>query len=269
MVVRLAVALLLVAAQLHGEPGCVLRSVLNTGGVTLARAVATGGPLSEQDAIRCFDRLVPREIAPKKLLSLVIYADQSDLASLRGKGYAGEEVRNWAVWLKMLETTPAPRHAMAEVVQTSAGAVLRYRSEAGEVSKSVIRGRDPTVLRVEKSTFEVIHMVMSGRAPIFEDKPGGGVRLDVFLQSAGPLRQGDCLRATQDMSKQLDVPWVGTDFRTDPFFITSTAFPVLHPFVKLPALPTEQAYLQGGSIGCVVQYGKSWCLVWPTPDAPK
>ena len=172
---------------------------------------------------------------------------------------------NFNDWLKDVAAVHKVQGAMAEIVQSPAGTVLRYRSVNGQVSKTVVQGQDPTEVRVGRWKYEILHTVAVGPVPLFEDKPGGGYRLDVFLQTDAPLRERDCLRVTQNLARDLDVPSVTAHFRRDPFFILSDWYPVLHPLIKLPPLPTEQEYLTYGTIGCFVEYGKSWCFFWPKP----
>jgi hypothetical protein len=158
--------------------------------------------------------------------------------------------RSFNDWLKDVAAVHKVLGAMAEIVQSPAGTVLRYRSVSGQVSKTIVQGRDPTEVRVGRWKYEILRTVAMG----------------VFLQTDGPLRERNCLRVTQDLARDLDVPWVIASFRRDPFFILSDEYPVLHPLIKLPALPTEQEYLADGEMGCVVEYGKSWCLLWPEPE---
>lgn len=265
MVARPFVVLLLsFSGLLHGAD-CTLRMRENTGGAVVGMAVSSNESLSEQDAIRCFDAFVAQETTTPRLLRLVIYADESDAASYKGKGFQGAAIRSWDEWLKRFEAAPRPRHAMAEVVQSPMGVVLRYRSETGRISKSVLRGRDPTLIRTGNSSFAIVHFVMMGPAPIFASKPGGGMRLDFYLQTTEVLRESDCLRVAQDLSTDLEVPWIIAVFRHDPFFIMESAFPLRFPLVELPPLPTEQEYFGSGEMFCVVQYGESWCGVSPTP----
>ena len=158
----------------------------------------------------------------------------------RAAAIGRSEVRSFSGWLVALGAAHIVQGAMAEVVQSPVGMALRYRSVSGQVSKRVIEGRDPTEVRAGRSRFEILYSRLMGPVPLYEDKPDGGYRLDVFLRSDGPMRANDCLRATQNLAKDFDIPLVDAVFRRDVFFALSDGYPLLNPLVEFSRLPTEQ-----------------------------
>jgi hypothetical protein len=260
MVTRTFVLLLLWTAGSMCAAECRVLYRKDAASVSAVALIAGSLSFSEREALECFRDFVAKEKKQVRLRSVRIYSDAEDQACCR---YRMAEVRSFRGWLVAVEAAHKVQGAMAEVVQSPAGIALRYRSVSGQVSKRVIEGRDPTEVRAGRSRFEILYSFLIGPVPAYEDKPDGGYRLDVFLRSDGPLREDDCLRATQNLAKDFDIPLVYAAFRRDPFFVLSDTYPLLNPLVELSRLPTEQEYLAHGQMGCFAEYGETWCARRP------
>jgi hypothetical protein len=260
MVTRALVLLLLWTAGSVCAAECRVLYRKDAASVSAVALIAGSLTFSDQEALECFRDFVAKEKKQVRLRSVMIYGDAKDQACCR---YRIHEVHSFSGWLVALGAAHIVQGAMAEVVQSPVGMALRYRSVSGQVSKRVIEGRDPTEVRAGRSRFEILYSFLMGPVPVYEDKPDGGYRLDVFLRSDGPMRADDCLRATQNLAKDFDIPLVYAAFRRDVFFALSDGYPLLNPLVEFSRLPTEQEYLAHGQTGCFEEYGESWCAPQP------
>ncbi len=208
--------------------------------------------LTKELAVECLNRFRSDHAGHPGLVRLSMFTNEGDARQyVDGRP---TEVRRFQDWLKAARKPPQFAGDFTEVLWSMKGTVVRCRSREGQVQKFVVNGQDPSIIRRGKSAFEILHLFVVAPAPMYEDEPGGGRRVEFFFQVTGDLNEDDCRSVTEELSSRLDLPWMDTSFRRDPFFVFSELFPILHPLIKYPELPSEQSYRSGIGVHCLFLY---------------
>jgi hypothetical protein len=88
---------------------------------------------------------------------------------------------------------------------------------------------------------------------------GGCRRVDIYFQVTEKLDVEECRSVTAELSKMLDFPLAFTWFRPDSFFVYADTFPLLHPLLKYPELPSKDTWQDGKMVVCPVTYDEPSC----------
>ncbi len=228
-----------------------------TGGVVEATLCLYSAPLNKEMVVKYLEQFQSVHTGRFGLLRL----DMVSGYLCTGKYFADKprQVTNFQDWLDMVKEARMPDSPVAEVLKSPRGTLLRNRSKEGEVQRFVLDGQDPSIIRKGESIFELVHMRVINPAPIFKDQPGGGRRVEMFFKVSGPLVEADCRSVTDELSKDLNLPFLSTHFRQDPFFIFAERFPIIHPLIPYPELPSEETYKKGIEMGCSIWYERRGC----------
>jgi len=248
--------LLALQSQLRGADCTVLREA-RVGGVLDATLLSPDGVLTGEIARACFQQYSSGLSARPSWLTVKILGERSDATlarTLTDICYTFSECRD------ALRTALRPRGPVVEVLQSASGALMRYRSEVGEVYRSVLYGSDPSRLRFGSSHFKVLFLEVSAPTPLFRSRPDEGRWVSFYLQSEDPLNESDCSGLTVQLSKELDAPWTMTAVRSDPFFMNVLLYPFTLLFMESRPLPSELAFAKSEEIFCSTEYGKLSCI---------
>jgi len=81
----------------------------------------------------------------------------------------------------------------------------------------------------------------------------------MFFQVTGSVVEKECESVMDQLSKDLDLPFLSMHFRRDPFFVFSERFPIVHPLIRYPESLSEDAYKKGMGAGCSLWYEHRGC----------
>ncbi len=215
--------------------------------------------LGKEGALTCLREFLSEHTVRPGLLKLAIFTDHGDAAKYGSA--RPRDVRSPQQWLDEVKALPAPQGEIAEVSKSPKGTLLRYRPNTGDIQRYVVDGEDPTIFKGERATYEILHLAVAPIAPVWRNRPGGGRRVDIYFQVTGKLDVEECRSVTAELRKMLDLPLVFTWFRPDPFFVYADTFPLLHPFLKYPELPSNDTWQDGKMIICPVTYDEPSCHI--------
>ncbi len=252
----ISIFLLVVQSQIHGAD-CAILAERRAGGVLDATLLLSSGTLTEEAARTCFERYASALPAKPSLLSVKMLSERKDASLVQA---LVDKCRTFGECRDALRAAPLPTGVLAEVLQSTTGAVMRYRSASGTTRNIVFGGTDPRRLQFGNSSFDILLLTVSAPTPLYRDRPYEGRRVKLYLQSRHALQEPDCMALVEQLSQNLDAPWTWIEVRSDPFFMDLLAYPYTLLFADRSQLPDEQTYAKSEQLSCQMMYGRAGCI---------
>lgn len=208
------------------SPGLVFRTV-----------AVSGDAFDEQYVIRrCLTFLAEND--EKRLIVLTLIPDQRN-ATRTVLGCT--ECRPYPPWMLQYNTIGKENFPMGELMALDGNAVLRYRSDSGMVSETVLGGSDPRAVDLNGFKGRIAHLGMQGRMP----KPW----LTIYVVGAGMLDSSSGADYVAAFAHRMDVDDLSIRFRNDPWFIDDSFwFPLLEEHRGNP--PSEAEFTATKTLEC-------------------
>lgn len=179
--------------------------------------------------------------------SLLLLVVGSDAAELRVSLWQGTGQASIESSVKEIERVGKPSGPIARLLATRLGAVFDFRSSTRKVHQ-IIRGKDPTHLRLGSASFELLHFAVEGSGAQSRRTPRV---LSVFLKGPQPL-PAQAVSAAVDFFRQVTgFDWVGVHARSDYRFSTDRDFPLFFRFGETYSSGTAFEFQGASSVSCL------------------
>lgn len=159
----------------------------------------------------------------------------------------------WRRWYDAYSGSP---RAVAEMVAIGNNATLRYRSSRNEISRYILRGRDPLRIESGRQSIELVEIAVTDvplrKGPI-------KAMATIFGITDAPLSPEFGSDVLDTVATLIPVPIASLNLRHDGWFIDHLAFPVVHPFSKAGAAPSEEQYSASPTLRCYETNGTKAC----------
>jgi hypothetical protein len=147
---------------------------------------------------------------------------------------------NYVSWRQINEHYLRSRMEIGELIAVGANAVLRFRDAQGQITKRIIRGRDPLQIRIDGESFEIVHISSAevGKFP------------EIYLRTSSTLSAEKGSDVLHGIERMLPDFHVSIYLRNDGLFIYEPKFPYLNPFQDEPTIPSEEEYRRTKTLEC-------------------
>lgn len=138
-------------------------------------------------------------------------------------------------WRGFYDSQSQLPNEIAEMVAIGKNAVLRMRDASGRVTRRVLAGRDPLLIGLQGTRFEIVHLAFSPARPyIFQ-------RASVYVRTAEPLETAPGLELLGILRPVFPDLEVSVYIRNDAWFIHEAGYPFFNPLVEdeIPPSPDE------------------------------
>jgi hypothetical protein len=201
-----------------------------------------------EENLRLFYRELSREFKERNGWTVDVFVDQEDATrETYGKLKTGGDY-DW--WLDLYNQFGRALRPMAEISRNMGDGVVRLRDQAGNSSETVLAGENFLHVRVENVDFEVLKIYYSPLPPQTASNPGDEAMISIYVRassfpSADLARQFSHLMQVRFQQKRIMVA-----LRSDSYFITDGAFPIMYRFDRQGLPPSRPAYETSPTMYC-------------------
>jgi hypothetical protein len=177
-----------------------------------------------------------------------VFVDPGDLTRETHGKMATDEGYEW--WQELYDKFGHSLLPMAEFFGHEDNAVMRVRDSAGVCSEVTLAGYDFLQVQADGTTFEILKIYYHPLPPNSKPVPGDEAMISVYVRASrfpSVDQARDLSRTLQQRFRQGRVMLV---IRTDSYFITDGAFPILYRFDGKPAPPSLEEYKQSKTMYC-------------------
>lgn len=190
---------------------------------------------------------------------VTVFEKQED-RDVYGRSIYSNPCRNYQECRDRYIRSADAKGAIAAMLWSRSGAVLRFRDAGGNVSRRVLHGTDPSIIVEKKQSYEIAKITLSGAAVYF----GNRRWVNVYLHTSAPLDSDRCESVTRRLAETLGVDLLSTTIRNDYlFFVHTESFPVRYAFSVDSVFPTEIDLSGRKTMRCVFDRKPRKCFVMP------
>ena len=180
--------------------------------------------------------------APSTILDFYFYPDrEAALANCQCR----TEMR-YSIWLDMFQEYRM--QPIAELVSIGESSVIRFRDAAGNVSKKVLQGRDPTLIKTDICSGELLYI--QPHSPPRTEMRIEHADLTFRVRTAGVVSKACAESVAANFLKATGDKNIAVVVRPDAWFINEDGLPIIYDFQPRPSPPTEEQYESSPSAGC-------------------
>jgi hypothetical protein len=177
-------------------------------------------------------------------------------AILNGKGATDLDEQQW--YSRYLEY--AARHLtgdVAEVLRVGNDVAARFVVK-GKSYKKILAGGDPYRCESMIPGCEIIWITV-GRIPPGDEGPGVAPMIYLFVKTTSPVTATEAQLISRNLQARFITNFLVVAFRTDEWFVTDLAFPIMYPFRASQVVVDPQQIAIRDDHSCVVTYGEFGC----------
>jgi hypothetical protein len=177
-----------------------------------------------------------------------VFIDQRDAErEVSGKMRTDPSYDWWLGLYNRFGRDPLP---MAEILSYDGNGILRLRDQSGKCTESILSGENFLRVRRGAIDFEILKIYYRPLPPHTESSLGDEATVSVYARAStfpGPEEARDFSLLMQKRFKQRRIMTV---IRTDAYFLTDHAFPVVYRFDQKPVPPGRKQYEQSKTMYC-------------------
>jgi hypothetical protein len=165
---------------------------------------------------------------------------------------------NYAHWRRFYDRMASSPIRVGEMIAIEGNAVLRYRSPADGIRRQLLRGRDPLLIELRGSTFEILEIAIAS-----SPWRRGDTKLQsfAFLQNEGLLAGKAGEEAFDFLQKHLYIPLAGLYARNDSWFIENAHFPIVYQYARPGSVPSADEYARTSTLFCAKEGAAVSCTL--------
>ncbi len=212
--------------------------------------------LTEQN-LRSLYRQLSLELTSRRAWKIEVFVDQDDATrELHGK-LRTEETYDW--WLKLYNEFGKHLLPKAEILSCDNNAVLRIRNSAGTCSEILLAGDN--FLRVKEGPidFELLETYFHRLPPHTKPRRGDEAMISVYVRASSFPSTKQATALARLMRQRFRQARIAVAIRTDSYFITDGAFPIVYRFDPDGSPPTRAQYDQSQHMLCFYRGGEVVC----------
>jgi hypothetical protein len=213
-----------------------------------SRAVVWDAVELTEPNLRSFYLRSSQEMRGNRAWTLDVFIDRDDAErELHGlmvtdKGY------DW--WLDLYDKFGRKLLPMAEIQGYADNAVLRLRDSNGACSQTTLSGEDFLRAQVSGIKFEILKIYYRSLPPHTMPSPGDEAMISIYVRSSSYPTVEQAREFSRLMGKRFQEKRVMVIFRTDAFFLTDGAFPIMYRFDPSATPPGRAEYEHSKTMYC-------------------
>ncbi len=138
----------------------------------------------------------------------------------------------------------------ADAIAIDGNATMRVRDAQGKVSSQVLAGKDPLMLSLKGTSFEIIHISASSILAEYQDVPGETLEIHFFVRTDSRPTVGRARLLTKHLIAQTGYRNISVSIRKDPWFIEDSDFPYVYRFLPDVRVPSFAGYRKAPEARC-------------------
>lgn len=213
-----------------------------------SRVVVLGASELTEANIRSLYGTWSRELNESRAWIVDVFIDQRDAErEVSGKMRTDPSYDWWLGLYNRFGRDPLP---MAEILSYDGNGILRLRDQSGKCTESILSGENFLRVRRGAIDFEILKIYYRPLPPHTESSLGDEATVSVYARAStfpGPEEARDFSLLMQKRFKQRRIMTV---IRTDAYFLTDHAFPVVYRFDQKPVPPGRKQYEQSKTMYC-------------------
>jgi len=191
---------------------------------------------------------VSQELKDKNGWTVDVFVDREDATRENHGKLATEGDYDW--WLDLYNQFGRKPLPMAEISRCGEDGVLRFRDEAGNSKEVILAGKNFLRLRLKGVAFEILKTNYHPLPPQTEPSPGDEAMVSVYVR-AESFPSADLARAfSRLIQRRFRQKRVTVAIRTDAYFLTDGAFPIMYRFDSPGSPPSRGAYEKSRTMYC-------------------
>lgn len=198
--------------------------------------------------LRLLYRSFSQKLKDKNAWTVDVFVDQADAIREEHGKLKTEGDYDW--WLRLYNSFGRKPLPMAELFSYKGNGVLRLRDQTGNSKEIVLTGENSLRIRLQSIDFEILKIYYHPLPPQTEPSYGDDAMVSIYARSSAfpgveVAREFSRLMQSRFQQKRLMVA-----FRTDAYFITDGAFPIVYRFDPPGRPPSRRVYEASSTMYC-------------------
>ena len=148
---------------------------------------------------------------------------------------------------------------MAEISKLDDNGVLRLRNSSGASSEILLSGDNFLHTQVRNIDFEILETYYHPLPPHVESSPGDEAMISVYVRASSFPSTKQATAFSLLMQERFHQNRIIVGFRTDAYFLTDGAFPILYRFDPQGTPPSHAEYEQSKTMYCFCDQPEIQC----------
>lgn len=213
------------------------------------RVVIWAGTDLTEPNLRSYYQQLSRELTGNRAWRVDVFSDEGDATrELYGK-LRTEGDYDW--WLGLYNKFGRKLLPKAEILSYAHNAVLRMRDTAGSCSEVVLSGDNFLRVHVGSIEFEILETYYHRLPPRTKPSHGDEAMISVYVRASSFPNVDQAREFGFLMRKRFRQKRIIVLIRTDSYFITDLAFPIMYRFDRDGVPPTREQYEQSKTMCCL------------------
>jgi len=242
---------LLIAIAIQGKASPVTRnSILWEGrvGPFYSRVTVWTVPEFTEPNLRAFYQRLAQKLKGNRAWKVEVFVDRNDAyRELYGK-LVTEGDYDW--WLKLYNKFGRKLLPKAEILSYRSNAVLRLRDRAGTCSEVVLSGDNFLRVHADNIEFEILEVYYHPLPPQSKPRHGDEAMVSLYVRASSFPKADQARAFALLMRKRFQQKQIIATIRTDSYFLTDNAFPIMYRFDATAAPPSPEQYKQSKIMYC-------------------
>jgi len=204
-----------------------------------------------------FRSLLADEGSRFRVIKLEVFIDRNEARN--GNCKCSTDV-TYGLWKELYREYEKGLPASAELLMIDGNAAMRVRGSDGAVTLKLLHGNDPYNVYVDRVGLRLIHMATIPReSQSSENERTRALNLAFFMVTASSFNESTARAAVEKLRRVTGSEGIELEIRADPWFIASSDFPVVPPYIQQAKPPSEEEYAAGLQWTCLLENSRTRC----------